>query len=287
KGSFVVRLNRNNADLHQTISRLSAEYGNQVMPLNTAWGDKGSISLGSNYIRNLKKPRIMVMTKNPTRAVTFGSVYSVLSQRFDLDFVAVRTSMFNRADLNRYNVIIFPDGSPAGYEQVLGKNGVARLKQWIRDGGTFIGLKGGAAFTTRKNVNFTDVKLIRNQMTSEKGAKPKPIESIPGSIFKAAVNNDHYLALGYRDEAAVQFRGNYHMTPTERGTNVATYKPNGHIMGHIWDTTMPNLGGKLFMADVPMGRGHVILFAGDPTFRAYWRGLDRLFIGSVLLPSAF
>ncbi len=285
KGTYLVRHNRNPKNLHEVISKLSSEYGTSIYPINTSWGE-GGISLGSSYVRNLAKPRIMVLTKQPTRAVTFGSVYSVLSQRFDLDFVAVRTSMFNRANLSRYNVIIFPDGSPAGYENILGKRGVVRLRNWIEDGGTFIGLQGGAAFTTRENVDFTDVKLVTNQNAKE-GEDTKPIERIPGSIFKGKVNNDYYLGLGFDSEVAIQFRGSYHMTPTKRGANVVTYKPDGHIMGHVWDTTMENLGGKLFMADVPMGDGHVILFADDVTFRAYWRGLDRLFIGSIVLSNSF
>ena len=285
KGTYLVRTKRNPEAVHDAVARYSKEYGTAVTPLNTAWGE-GSISLGSKYVRSLKNPRIMVMTKQPTRAVTFGSVYSVLSQRFDLDFVAVRTSMFNHANLNRYNVIIFPDGNASQYQQLLGKRGVERLRNWIASGGTFIGLKGGAEFTTRKGVEFTDVKVVRNQISEDKKAA-KPIETIPGSIFKATINNDYYLALGYPAEAAVQFRGSYHMSLSKKGTNVAVYKPNGHIMGHVWNTTMPNLAGKLYMADVPVGGGHVILFADDPTFRAYWRGLDRLFIESILLSSAF
>lgn len=286
KGTYLVRTKRNPETVHSSISTISSAYGTPVVPLDTAWGD-GSISLGSKYVRSLTKPRIMVMTKQPTRAVTFGSVYSVLSQRFDLDFTAVRTSMFNRVDLNRYNVIVFPDGSASGYERMLGKGGVSKLRNWIENGGTFIGLKGGAEFTTRKNVEFTDVKLVRNQKSDKEKDDAKPIEAIPGSIFKALINNDYYLALGYPNEAAVQFRGNYHFTPTKKGANVAIYKPNGHIMGHVWKSTMKNLGGKLYMADVPLGGGHVVLFADDPTFRAYWRGLDRLFIESILLSTSF
>ncbi|MCB1022771.1 MAG: hypothetical protein KDB79_00170 [Acidobacteria bacterium] len=286
KGTYLVRNNRNPEDLHAVISKYAKEYETDVVPINTARGE-GGISLGSEYVINLERPKIMVMTKEPTGAVTFGSVYSVLSQRFDLDFVAVSTEMFNRANLSRYNVIIFPDGSPGAYEDILGKNGVARLRAWIENGGTFIGLKGGAAFTTREGVEFTDVKLVRSQKAESENTDTKPIESIPGSIFKAIVNNDHYLALGYPTEIAVQFRGNYHFTPTKKGANVVVYKPDGYIMGHIWDTTMENLGGKLFMADVPLGDGHVILFADDPTFRAYWRGLDRLFIGSILMSNSF
>jgi len=38
--------------------------------------------------------------------------------------------------------------------------------------------------------------------------------------------------------------------------------------------------------DVPLGAGHVVLFANDPTWRAYWRGLDRLLLAAILFPSA-
>ncbi|MDH3528419.1 MAG: hypothetical protein OEQ28_02535, partial [Acidobacteriota bacterium] len=278
KGTYIARVKRNPESLPGEIVRYGSAYGTNVVSLNTSWGD-GGISLGSKYVRDLKEPRIMVATKQPTQAVTFGSVYSVLDQRFDRDFSAVRTNMISRADLSRYNVIVLPDGSPNGYREALGKRGIDRLRNWIEEGGTLVALKGGAAFTTLEEVRFTDVEMITNQEGGE-----TPIEPIPGSLFKALVNNDQYLALGYRPEIAVQFRGDYHLSLSKRGANVVTYKPDGHIMGHVWDSTMANLGGKLYMADVPVGRGHVVLFADDPTFRAYWNGLDRLFIGSMIMP---
>ena len=282
KGTYLVRVNRNPESLHHDIGKLAGELNTTVTALNTAWGESG-ITLGSKYVRDLEKPRIMVMTQEPTRAVTFGSVYSVLSQRFGLDFSAVRTAMFNAINLYRYNVIIFPDGDPSAYESILGPQGIAELKNWIKNGGTFIGLQGGAAFTARKNVGLSDVKLV----THQRADSTKRIENIPGSIFRASVNNDYYLGLGHQKEIAVQFRGNYHFTTTQRGANVVTFAAKGHLSGHQWENTANDLAGRMYLADIPHGDGHVILFANDPTFRAYWQGLDRLFIGSILLPGGF
>ncbi len=282
KGTYLVRVNRNPDTLHETIEKMAKEYGTEVQALNTAWGDNG-ITLGSKYVINLEKPRIMVMTQEPTQAVTFGCVYSVLTQRFGIEFTAVRTNMFNDVNLYDYNVILFPDGNPAGYEKLLGKEGVEALSTWIKNGGTFIGLQGGAAFTTRKDVGLSDVELV----TKQNNDTGNPIENIPGSMFKANVNNDYYLGLGMKSQIGVQFRGNYHFTPSKRGTNVISFAPDGHISGHLWENTQKDLAGKMYLADIPHGDGHLILFANDPTFRAYWRGLDNLFIGSIILPGGF
>jgi hypothetical protein len=65
---------------------------------------------------------------------------------------------------------------------------------------------------------------VKNQILKNEDEKAKSIESIPDSIFKDLVNNHHYLALGYSEEMAVQFRGNYHLTTIENGVNIATYK---------------------------------------------------------------
>lgn len=282
KGTYIVRVERNPETVHEVIGKLAEEFGTEVQALNTAWGENG-ITLGSKYVIPLTKPKVMVLTQEPTRAVTYGCVSSVLTQRFDFDFTPVRTSMFNDINIFKYNVIIFPDGNAAEYEKMLGKEGIEELKNWIEHGGTFIGIKGGAAFTTRKDVALSDVEVVNKQNNGSE----KPIENIPGSMFKADVNNDYYLAIGQQKEIGVQFRGNYHFTTSKKGTNVITFKPNGHISGHKWENTESDIANKMYMADIPLGEGHVILYANDPTFRAYWRGLDNLFVGSIILPGGF
>ncbi|MBM3792160.1 MAG: hypothetical protein FJW35_17665, partial [Acidobacteria bacterium] len=188
-GMLLVRVGRNPETLHDRIAALAAESGAEVHAVNSGWAEKG-VSFGSYYVQNLKKPRIMVLTEQPTRATAYGSVYALLDQRFDLEFTALRGDSFRSADLARYNVIVFPDGSPAAYQEVLGESGVAKLKGWIREGGTFIGLQGGAAFTARRGVELTDVKLITEAPDGSAGKEgaTKEITSLPGAIFKAAVN---------------------------------------------------------------------------------------------------
>lgn len=282
KGTLFARVERNPGTLHDRIAVLAKDYGVEVYASDTAWGES-EISLGSIYIKNLKKPKIMVLTDYPTSPCFFGGVYSLLEQRFDLSFTAVRTEHFVETDLFRYNVIIFPHGSPNSYKRLLGEEGVTKLKIWIKNGGTFIGIKGGAVFTTLKGVELTDIKLITE--ISDENIK-KPVDTIPGSTFKATANTDYYLGLGYPEEIAVQVLSNYLFSKTELGANVVTFPQNSFMMGHKWEDTEEILEDKLYLADVPMGQGHVILYADDPTFRCYWTGLDRLFLSSILFSTA-
>jgi hypothetical protein len=288
---LVARVKRNPGALHGRVLELAESCGVEVVAVDAGWAEEG-VSFGSVFVKNLKKPEIMVLTHQPTRATMFGSVYTLLDQRFGLKFSAVRTEHFAGTDLSRYNVIVMPDGSPAGYERLLGKRGIERLKIWIDEGGTLVAVKGAAAFTTREGVELTDVQLIaevpdREAPPAEGDDEPtKRVENLPGSIFKASLNNHYYLGIGYPEEIAVQVRGTYLFSKTEKGANVATFPQNSHVMGHKWEDTEAILADKLYLADVPLGEGRVILFADDPTFRGFWRGLDRLVLSSILFAPA-
>ncbi len=286
-GTLLVRTGRNPDGVHARIAELASEYGVEVVSVNSGWAEKG-ISFGSSFVHNLKKPRIMVLTDEPTRATAYGSVYALLDQRFDLDFTALRGDRFTSADLSRYNVIIFPDGSPARYQEALGEAGVARLRQWIRDGGTFIGIHGGAAFTARKGVELTDVQLITELPDTGVGKQDakKPVTSLPGAIFKGTVNTDYYLGIAQAPQIAVQMRGESFLSLSRAGANVVTFPEKSRIMGHVWEDTEAALKQTAYLVDVPLGGGHVVLFANDPTWRAYWRGLDRLLLAAILFSTA-
>ncbi|MFH1966113.1 MAG: hypothetical protein ABIJ42_11335, partial [Acidobacteriota bacterium] len=284
-GDFVVRVERSSKSLHQRISLLAKETGAEVRATDSAWSDQG-VSLGSRRIVDLEAPRIMVFADQPTRAVAFGSVYSLLEQRFGLKFTAIRAEYFSEVDLSRYNVMILPDGSAAGYRRILGESGGEKLIQWVRNGGVAIGLKEGARYFTLGKDNPTDVDFISEFKNSEEETD-KSIEMHPGSIFRANILPDYFLGYGYSNPIPVQVQGNRFLNPTKSGVNVVSFPPDAHIGGHKWEYTEKVLEGKSYLVDIPVGDGHILLFAEDPTFRGYWRGLDKLFINGVILGPSF
>ena len=109
---------------------------------------------------------------------------------------------------------------------------------------------------------------------------------MPGAIFKGAVNTDYYLGIAQAPQIAVQMRGESFLSLSRAGANVVTFPEKSRIMGHVWEDTEAALKQTAYLVDVPLGGGHVVLFANDPTWRAYWRGLDRLLLAAILFSSA-
>ena len=55
------------------------------------------------------------------------------------------------------------------------------------------------------------------------------------------------------------------------------------VSGFISEENQQALSGGVWLVEERMGRGKVVLFAGDPLFRSYWRGTADLFLNALLL----
>lgn len=288
-GTIILRVERNPARLHERIGELAVQTGVRVLAVNSAATDAG-ITLGSHYVQDLKPPRIAVAAYEPTSGRSYGSLWFLFEQVLDYPFTPIRTQYLRRADFSKYDVIILPDGSDAAYEAVLGKEGLARLKAWVEAGGVLIGLKGGAALATRKDVEWTSARLVGRPGPAPPGKEPekpaaepeKEVALTPGAIVRVELNPAHFLAFGYAPEQIVLHNSNLIFTPSKDGTNVASYaKEKLRVSGFIWSDTEARLAGSAYLMDENLGSGHVILFADDPNFRLLWPRLTRLFGSSV------
>jgi len=112
-------------------------------------------------------------------------------------------------------------------------------------------------------------------------------EAVPGAIFRATLDRTTPLTYGY--EAAtlpVLVDSGYFFRPSKEGTNAVVFDADErqplHVAGFIWPTTERLLRGTAYVVDEPTGKGHVVLYAEDPNFRAIWRSTTRLFFNSFL-----
>ncbi len=303
-GTFLARVERNPEKLHDRIQELAKQSQARVRAVNTPWTDSG-ITLGSPRVVDLKKPRVAMAVYEPVNGRSYGNQWFLMERMIEYPFTPIRARQFRSADLREYEVIIFPDGSDAAYQEELGAAGVARLRSWIEGGGVFIGLRGGAAFAARRGVEWTSSRLLGRREETPRGGGPaapaaaataqlpappekepqeKEVERTPGAMVRVDFNTAHFLALGYEPSQVAMHSSDMIFTSSRDGTAVASYaKENLRVSGFIWPDTEKRLAGTPHVIAEKLGRGHVILFAEDPNFRLLWPRLTRLFANAMWL----
>jgi hypothetical protein len=117
-------------------------------------------------------------------------------------------------------------------------------------------------------------------------------EAVPGAVMRATLDRRTPLTYGYeQDTLPVLVDSAYFFRPSKEGTNAVVFPTDAarplHVAGFVWPTTEQLLRGTSYVIDEPAGRGHVVLFAEDPNFRAIWRSTTRLFFNSFLFQPIF
>lgn len=172
RGTLVVRVSRNAETLHETIARLARETGVEVTAINSGFTETGETNVGSENVVSLKPPRIIVVADEAVSQTSYGALWWVFD-RYGVDFTPMTIASLTRAELDRYNVIIMPDGSPGAYFSAFGKGGIETLRSWVERGGTLVCLKGAAVFAALKSVNLTTSRLIGSEDDDQASEAPE------------------------------------------------------------------------------------------------------------------
>jgi hypothetical protein len=311
-GTAIFRTSEND-DLANRLGAIAAKHGVTPVGTDTAFVDVGGISLGSGDVAHMKSPRVLLMWDAPTFSLSAGWARFTLEQRIGARTTAVRVSSFRRANLADFDVVVMP----AGDYSSLGEDGVKRLKDFARAGGTVITLGEASRWAAKEKVALIDTRTENRDGSPEKEPAPgdadkdkkkvepgKPFdyekavqpdreapESTPGAYLRMNLDPDHWMAAGTDFEMGVLVEGRRIFTPIalDKGTNVGVYatKDKLRMSGLVWDEAQTALAQKAFLIHQSFGAGHVIAFAEEPNYRAYTEATMLLFANAVLLGPAF
>lgn len=326
-GTAVIRVERNPGTIHARINELTAETGGYADAADTGYTGTEGIDLGSNNILAITKPKIAILGSEPTASYSFGAIRYIFEQRYKLPYIAISTGSLGRVDLKKYNVLILPHAGGRGsysYKGILGKAGIEKVKNWVRDGGVLVCVKGAVDFAIDKDVGLSkapkytqrkkepgdvDNRYEEAPPAEEKKEEGKPAKDVkgkpperkfevdellytPGAIVRVKLDDRSHLSWGYDKgfaAALVSSRNVFVPITDDQGIPAGVYAPKEEIRisGHIWPEMLELLAGKAYVWYERFGRGQVICFAEDPTFRASYDGLDRLFFNAVIFSLAF
>ncbi|HYC49829.1 MAG TPA: M14 family zinc carboxypeptidase [Gemmatimonadaceae bacterium] len=318
RGTYVVRVGRNDTTVHTLVQRFARETGVDVFGANTAFSERAQFGVGSGSVTDLRVPSVALVGEEGVSQTSYGAAWYVLEQRYGLPFTPVRASWLAGGDLSRFNVIIIPDASSGTLNRLLGDGGANRVRDWVRGGGTLITFGGASAWAARDNVNLTSARMVGSEAKPDSGAAAsradtsaaarrraeedllavtspsatsgRPV-SLPGSHFDVVLDRTHWLTSGYSAQRLTALMdGSSFFTLSKEGANVAVFPRTGrlHRAGFVWpENTERLLRNSALLIDEPTGGGHVVLFANEPWFRAWWHALDRLVLNAIVLGPSF
>lgn len=303
-GSIVVLNSENEDNIANKLQEIAIKTGVDIIGLDSSWVTSGP-SFGSIKSVKLKSPKIALAWDFPTSPYSAGNARFVLEQKIGFNVTPIRVQKLKLPAINRFDVLILPDTN-SDYSSYLGESGINNLKQFVTNGGTIIGLGGATRFLTSPNVGLLGSKLenFKNEKKDAKASEIKdekalldaitPDETEPvdidGAILKVKKGEDHWLTQGLPNELYVMYQGNDIYTPLNRnqGINALYFAPKDELVagGVVWEQSKSQLAYKPFAMVSQKGRGFIIGFGADPTYRAHTDGLDELLLNAIVQSTA-
>ncbi|MEP6591245.1 MAG: M14 family zinc carboxypeptidase [Gemmatimonadota bacterium] len=304
-GTFVVRVGRNPERVHARIATMGPEHGVAVRAVQSGFPDIGSAGVGSPTVTAVRAPKVILVGGDGVSQTSYGDVWWYLEKELHQGFLGVEARRLAGMPLERYNVIILPEGS---YASALGTAGLTRLRDWVRGGGALITLGSASSLLENKELGL---RSVPDEPKDEKRQALEPAdtavsatgvpvpfvspsargnsrpEGVPGAIARATLDLSHWLTWGYtRDKLAVPVPGDF-LKPSKSGENVVVFDEKDPVLaGFSWPgNTAKFLSGSVWASVESAGRGSVIAFAENPLFRGFWRGTAMLFTNAVMFGS--
>jgi hypothetical protein len=287
--SIPVNLQRIGADsLFTLVQQASTGTGITIHAVNTGY-NAGGVDLGSNYIRTVKKPEVVMLIGPGVSPPEAGEIWHLLDERLGMPITKLDILNLGRAPLDRYNTMIMVSGQ---YGQFIDKNAADKIKAWVQNGGTLITLKTGSEWAIRSG--FTKEKLLVDSSKPEQirynfdeAPEREGAKALGGSIFRVDLDTTHPIGFGFTQRSIAVYRNN--LTVLQPSLNaystVAQYKADPLIAGYLHPTSLKKVKNSAAIVVGSEGNGRVILFSDNPNFRGTWYGTNKLFLNALFFGS--
>lgn len=181
RGSFLVKSEGNAASVAELLATLTPSLGLDVFSVGTALAQRGT-DLGGENFQPLVSPRVAVIAGYPVSPDGYGFVWHLLDREAGLRVSRLSLDRLANVDLRRYNVLVLPPGwNLEAYQARLHSSILEKLKTWVAEGGTLIGLGSGAEVLTDPKAGVAQSRFRRHALATYPsvvlGLDPKAAEA--------------------------------------------------------------------------------------------------------------
>ena len=166
---------------------------------------------------------------------------------------------------------------------------IPQLRTFVEQGGSIIAVGSATNLAYHLDLPVADQLVER---TTEGTERPLPSEKyfVPGSVVTAAVDTTHPLAYGIPSKVDVLFsRSPVFKLKAEavaKGAKVVAWYPNATPVRSGWGWGQAYLEGGLAAVETTLGKGKVLLFGPEITFRAEPHGSFPLLFNGIYYGAA-
>lgn len=272
------------------MKEITEKDGLDVYALSTGLDYQG-VSLGSPSFLALKKPEIAMLVDAGISATDAGEIWYTLDTRYQIPVTLLPISVFNTTNLNRYNTLIVPEGN---YNTIT-EAAKEKLKTWTQAGGLVIGFESAVNWFNSSGLGKFELK--KEEETAKKDplkAKPyadidesKGAQETSGAIFEAEADLTNPLLFGFTSSKIALFKPNNIFMQKAIGAyaNPLTYGSSPLLSGYISKPNYAKLKNSSCLGISALGRGRVIGFTENLSFRAFWFGTNKMMMNAIFYGS--
>jgi hypothetical protein len=276
--------NQHIANFNQTVLQIAQEHRAKLENINTGFMDKGA-DFGSPDVKTLVPPTICIITGEQTSSLGAGEVWNFFDNALEYPTTLVNANDLGRTNLDRFDVIIAPDGF---YRTAFGKEG--QLKKWVENGGKLIAIEGAVNQIASNEWGLTAKKAPEDKDSIysalkkfENAERDNLVYNNPGSIFKVELDNTHPLAYGYPNYYYTLKQDDNIYEFTKNGWNVGVIKKENQVAGFTGSKAVKKIKDGVLFGELSVGGGSVIFFTDNPLFRNFWENGKLMICNAIFL----
>ncbi|MEM4408332.1 MAG: M14 family metallopeptidase [Candidatus Caldarchaeum sp.] len=276
-GALVVSETNGGTSLKEAVDAVHGESFAQFLPWNTALEVR---------VKKIRIPRVGLY-QSWTANMDEGWTRWIF-ERYGIPYTTVRNADVRKGKLReRFDCLFFPQQSAAGiingvrntlpeYSGGIGEEGVQSLKEFLSAGGTLVLMDDACGLARSLGIP------VRNALAN----LGRDRFYCPGSILRLNVNPEHPLGWGMEREAIAYFDRSWALefdnSMVSNATVVATYgQGNPLLSGFLLGEEF--VAGKPAIAEVPVGKGLLVLFGFRTQFRAQPYATFKLLFNAMVL----
>ncbi|MEZ5490636.1 MAG: M14 family zinc carboxypeptidase [Gammaproteobacteria bacterium] len=279
-------------EIHGLVSTIAREDGIEVYAVDSGRTPSVGMDLGSPSFSNVSKPEVLLLVGQGLSANDAGEVWHLLDARMNMPVHMTEMRRFGSLNLNRYTHMVLVGGTHGDLS-----SRVDVINDWVRDGGTLIGIRQGASWA-HEQILYSEDKVSSVAEKEKEGplrlnyADKDAVEAediIGGSILAGDLDTTHPIGFGVANRVIPSLRNTLiaFEKPANPWATVIEIPENSLLAGFASQENQDELAGKAALIAERHGEGSVILFADNPNFRAYFFGTNKLFLNSLFFSAVF